>query len=309
MTYSSTHPSSSSRTWLITRAATGLGPALATAVLEAGDTLVATDPRPERLGALAARFGERVRVVGHDPADPAGAADAVRLAQQAFGRVDVVTANAGPADGAPIEETSLERFRAQVETTLLGVVSVTQAALPVFRAQRSGHFLHLAPAGSRAGGTPGLGAYQAATAAVAGFSEVLHHEVSPFGVRVTIVEPGAFRTPVDDEPPWPGQVGADYEPTVGRLVRHRRARAGSEPGDPARAARVLVDLVGMAHPPLRLLLGSDAVRSAERAARARAQEAEVWAEVSRSTDVRRSADAAGADRGLAPVLHLLAPAG
>jgi NAD(P)-dependent dehydrogenase (short-subunit alcohol dehydrogenase family) len=289
-------------TWLITGAGTGLGPELAAAVLEDGDTLVATDPRSDLLHHLAG--SDRVRVLGLDVADPTSATFAVRTALEEFGGLDVVAANAGAAESAPIEETRLDRFRAQVDTTLFGVVHVVQAALPVFRAQRGGHFLPIAPAGSRAGGTAGLGAFQAATAAVEGFAEVLHHEVAPLGVRVTIVEPGAFRSDADGGLPHLAGVGADYDATVGRLQRYRRAHAGAEPGDPARAARVLVDLVASEHPPLRLLLGSDAVRLAERSARARATEADLWADVSRSTD-----GAGGRGSGLASVLHLLAPVG
>jgi NAD(P)-dependent dehydrogenase (short-subunit alcohol dehydrogenase family) len=290
------------RTWLITGAGTGLGPELAAAVLASGDALVATDPRPELLASLADH--DRARVLDLDVADPDAATFAVRTALEEFGGLDVVVANAGAADTAPVEETTLDRFRAQLDSTFFGVVHVVKAALPVFRAQRGGHFLPIAPAGSRAGGTAGLGAFQAATSAVEGFAEVLHHETAPLGVRVTVVEPGAFRSDADGGLPHLTELGADYEVTVGRLQRYRRAHAGAEPGDPARAARVLVDLVAMEHPPLRLLLGSDAVRLAERSARARAQEADVWADVSRSTDV-----AGGRESGLASVLHLLAPAG
>jgi NAD(P)-dependent dehydrogenase (short-subunit alcohol dehydrogenase family) len=290
------------RTWLITSAGSGLGPALAAAVLDGGDTLVATDPRPERLRHLTRH--DRARILGLHVADPAAAESAVRTATEEFGRLDAVVANAGAAASAPIEQTSVERFRAQVEDTLFGVVHVAKAALPVFRAQGAGHFLPVVPAGGRAGGTAGLGAYQAGTSAVAGFAEVLHHEVAPLGLRVTIVEPGAFRAAADDGPAALVAVGPDYDATVGRLQRYRRAHRGAEPGDPERAARVLLDVVAMDRPPLRLLLGSDALRLAERAARARAQEADLWADVSRSTD---AADRRG--RGAASVLHLLAPAG
>jgi NAD(P)-dependent dehydrogenase (short-subunit alcohol dehydrogenase family) len=291
------------RTWLITGSARGLGRELAAAALEAGDAVVATARRPERLADLADRFDDRVRVVQHDVTDPAAAARAVDTAVEAFGRLDVVVNNAGYADSASIEEMTEESFRAQLETDLMGVFHVTRAALPVLRRQRSGHFLQISSIGGRVGGSPGLGAYQAAKFAVEGFSEVLHREVEPLGIRVTIVEPGALRTD------WAGSsmrlaaVGPDYQPTVGRMHERRRATDGHRSGDPARAARALVDVVGLEHPPLRLLLGSDALRLADRSARARAAEAEVWADVSRSVD----ATGAGV-RGLADVLHLAVPA-
>jgi NAD(P)-dependent dehydrogenase (short-subunit alcohol dehydrogenase family) len=291
------------RTWLITGSSRGLGRALAVAALEAGDAVVATARRPEALQDLVDEYGDRVRAVELDVTDPAAAAQAVRTAVTAFGRLDVVVNNAGYADSAPIEDMAEESFRDQLETDLFGVFHVTRAALPVFRQQRSGHFLQISSIGGRVGGTPGLGAYQTAKFAVEGFSEVLHREVGPLGIRVTIVEPGALRTDWAGSSMHLAEVGADYERTVGRMHAHRRRVDGQQPGDPARAARVLVDVVGLEHPPLRLLLGSDALHLAERSSRARAQEAAVWADVSRSTD-----SAGAGDGGLAAVLHLLVPA-
>jgi len=271
-------------TWLITGASRGFGRALTTAVLEAGHRVVATARHPEHLDDLAARYGERMRAVALDVTDAAAAARAVKEATGAYGRLDVVVNNAGYANSAPIEEMAEDDFRAQVETNLFGVVNVTRAALPVLRAQRSGVFVQFSSIGGRVGGTPGMGAYQAAKFAVEGFSEVLASEVAPFGVKVVIVEPGAFRTD------WQGSsmelhpVGPDYEETVGAINRYRAANNGTQPGDPARAARVIIDVVAADDPPRRLVLGSDAVTLARRAEEARAAETEKWAAVSRSAD-------------------------
>ena len=273
-----------SRTWLVTGSSRGLGRALSTAVLEAGDTLVATARRPEQLADLAERFGDRVRTVPLDVTDPSAVDAAVQTALDTFGRLDVVVNNAGHADSAPVEHTSEEAFRAQLETNLFGVVRVTQAVLPVFRRQGAGHFLQLSSIGGRVGGTPGLAAYQAAKAGVEAFSEVLHAEVAPLGIRVTIVEPGAFRTDWGGASMRLAEVGPDYAGTVGRVHDHRRQVDGRQPGDPAKAAQALLDVVAADQPPLRLLLGSDAVALAERSARARGRESAVWAGVSRSTD-------------------------
>ncbi|WP_149259874.1 oxidoreductase [Actinomadura sp. K4S16] len=272
------------RTWLITGASRGLGRHLTEAVLAAGDQVVATARRPEQLDDVVARFGERVRAVALDVTDPAAAVGAVKEATGAFGRLDVVVNNAGYANSAPIEEMAEEDFRAQVETNLFGVVNVTRAALPVLREQRSGVFVQVSSIGGRVGGTPGMGAYQTAKFAVEGFSEVLANEAAPFGVKVVIVEPGAFRTD------WQGSsmrlhpVGPDYEETVGAINRYRQANDGTQPGDPARAAQAVIDVVGADDPPRRLLLGSDALVSARRSAEARAAETEQWAGVSSSTD-------------------------
>jgi NAD(P)-dependent dehydrogenase (short-subunit alcohol dehydrogenase family) len=272
------------RTWLITGASRGFGRHLTEAVLNAGDRVVATARRPEQLGDLAARHGERMRAVALDVTDAAAAVRAVKEATASFGGLDVVVNNAGYGNSAPIEEMAEDDFRAQIETNLFGVVNVTRAALPVLRAQRSGIFVQFSSIGGRVGGTPGMGAYQTAKFAVEGFSEVLASEVAPFGVKVVIVEPGAFRTD------WQGSsmklhpVGPDYEETVGAINRYRRDNDGAQPGDPARAAEIIIEVIGAEDPPRRLVLGGDALDSARKAAEARAAETEKWAAVSRSTD-------------------------
>jgi NAD(P)-dependent dehydrogenase (short-subunit alcohol dehydrogenase family) len=272
------------RTWLITGSSRGLGRELAQAVLEDGDNAVATARRPDQLDDLVARYGGRIRAVGLDVTDPAAAHQAVATAAGEFGRLDVVVNNAGYATSAAIEDLPDEDFRAQLETNLFGVVNVTRAALPVLRAQRSGHIIQVSSIGGRVGGTPGMGGYQTAKYAVEGFSEVLSNEVRPLGITVTIVEPGAFRTD------WGGSsmrmlpVSAAYEPTVGEMNRYRRAVDGQQPGDPARAARIITEIARLDQPPLRLLLGSDALRIAGESAQARATEAAEWAAVSRSAD-------------------------
>ncbi|MFF0160417.1 oxidoreductase [Streptomyces sp. NPDC005263] len=271
-------------TWLITGASRGFGRALAEAVLDAGDLLVATARRPEQLADLVSRYGERVRAVALDVTDTAAAGEAVRAAVDAFGRLDVVVNNAGYANSAPIEEMAEDDFRAQFEANFFGVVNVTRAALPVLRGQRSGTFVQFSSLGGRVGGTPGMGAYQSAKFAVEGFSEVLANEVAPFGVRVVIVEPGAFRTD------WQGSsmelhaVGADYEETVGAMNKYRAENNGTQPGDPVRAADVLIDIVRHDDPPRRLLLGAQAVSMALQAGEARAAETRKWAEASGAAD-------------------------
>ncbi|HEY6758894.1 MAG TPA: oxidoreductase [Baekduia sp.] len=274
----------SSRTWLVTGSSRGLGREIAVAALEHGDQVVATARRPEGLAELVDRYGARVRAVALDVTDPAAADAAVRAAVDAFGRLDVVVNNAGYANSAPIEEMDPDDFRAQVDANFYGVVNVTRAALPVLRAQRSGTFVQLSSLGGRVGGTPGLGAYQAAKFAVEGFSEVLASEVAPFGVRVVIVEPGAFRTDWQGASMERHAVGADYAETVGAIHAMRDQTDGVQPGDPARGAEIIVEVVGDDAPPRRLLLGSDAVAAARTAGDRRAEELERWAGLSASAD-------------------------
>ena len=250
------------KTWLITGSSRGFGRELATAVLRGGDNVVATARKPEQLADLLDAYGDRVRTVA----------------------LDVVVNNAGYANSVPIEEMTDDDFRQQVDANFFGVVNVTRAALPILREQRSGCFVQFSSVGGRVGGTPGLSAYQAAKFAVEGFSEVLAAEVSPFGVKVLIVEPGAFRTDWQGSSMRRSSVGPDYEATVGAMNRYREDSDGTQPGDPARAARIIMDVVAAEDAPLRLLLGAGAVEMAEKSSRERAAEALAWADVSRSAD-------------------------
>jgi NAD(P)-dependent dehydrogenase (short-subunit alcohol dehydrogenase family) len=273
-----------SKIWLVTGSSRGLGRALTEAALAAGDRVVGTARRPEQLDDLATKYGDQLRAVALDVTDADAARAAVRTAVEEFGGLDVVANNAGYANSASIEEMADDDFRAQIETNLFGVVNVTKAALPVFREQRGGHFLQFSSIGGRVGGTPGMGAYQTAKFAVEGFSEVLNNEVRPFGVKVTIVEPGGFRTDWGGSSMQLADVHPDYESTVGELHRFRRETDGKQPGDPAKAALAILEIVGLDNPPLRLLLGTDALKSAESASTSRAAEATAWAHLTTSTD-------------------------
>jgi NAD(P)-dependent dehydrogenase (short-subunit alcohol dehydrogenase family) len=272
------------KTWLITGSSRGLGRELARAVLDDGDNVAAAARRPGSLDDLVARYGGRIRPVTLDVTDPVAAREAAQAAVAEFGSLDVVVNNAGYATSASIEDMPDEELRAQLDTNLFGVINVTRAALPLLRAQRSGHIIQISSIGGRVGGTPGMGGYQAAKYAVEGFSEVLSNEIRPLGIKVTIVEPGAFRTD------WGGSsmrilpVSEEYEPTVGEMNRYRRAVDGQQPGDPARAATIITEIARLDQPPLRLLLGSDALRIAGESAQARQAEAAEWAPVSRSAD-------------------------
>ena len=273
-----------SKVWFITGSSRGFGAELVRAVLAHGDRVVATARQPEQLRALVDGHEDRARTFGLDVTEPDAAIAAVEFAVGEFGRIDVVVNNAGYANSAAFEDMDPADFRAQVEANLFGVVNVSRAALPILRAQRSGVFVQFSSIGGRVGGTPGLAAYQAAKFAVEGFSEVLANEVRAFGLKVIIVEPGAFRTD------WMGssmtmyEPGPDYRDALGFMHELRRTSNGSQPGDPARAARIIIDVVDSPEPPRRLLLGSDAVELALASGAERDAEARQWADVSRSAD-------------------------
>ncbi|MFE9764591.1 oxidoreductase [Streptomyces sp. NPDC005808] len=272
-----------STTWLITGSSRGLGRALAEAVLAAGHQLVATARKPEQLDDLVLLYGDRVRAVALDVTDPAAARSAVRQAIDAFGRLDVIVNNAGYADVAAIEDFTEADFRAQIDTNFYGVVNVTRAALPVLRDQGSGHIVQISSVGGRVG-TPGLGAYQAAKWAVGGFSEVLAKEVASFGIKVTVVEPGGMRTN------WAGSsmstppVSDPYKPVIDPMVGFLSQADGTQPGDPARTAQAIIHVTEVDDPPVRLLLGSDAVAVAGAMAEQLAASDAKWREVSESID-------------------------
>ncbi|WP_219835674.1 oxidoreductase [Paenibacillus sp. R14(2021)] len=273
-----------SKVWLITGSSRGFGRELTKAVLAKGDKVVATARRREQLEFLVSEYGDQVRTFSLDVTDREAALSSVQLAVDEFGSLDIVVNNAGYANSVPIEEMTDEDFRAQIETNLFGVVNVTKAALPVFRKQRSGHFIQFSSVGGRVGGTPGMGAYQTAKYAVEGFSEVLNNEVKPFGVKVTIIEPGAFRTDWQGSSMVRPQVGSDYEGTVGAMNKLREEADGKQPGDPARAAQIIINLADQEQPPLRLILGAAALESVKKSAKERATEAEKWADLTRSAD-------------------------
>jgi NAD(P)-dependent dehydrogenase (short-subunit alcohol dehydrogenase family) len=272
------------KTWLITGSSRGFGAELVTAVLESGDAVLATARRPEDISQPAEEHRKRFRTAPLDVTDADAAAAAVGVAVSELGGLDIVVNNAGYANSGAIEEMDENDFRAQVDANFFGVVNVTRAALPVLRKQRSGTFVQFSSVGGRVGGTPGMGAYQAAKFAVEGFSEVLANEVKPFGVRVIIIEPGAFRTDWQGSSMRLHRVGPDYDQSVGEINRWREQTSGTQPGDPARAARIIVEAVRLEDPPRRLLLGAGAVTQARDAGAARAAELEQWAGLSASAD-------------------------
>ncbi len=272
-----------SKTWLITGSSRGLGLALARAVLAGGDRLVATARNPEDLGDLVTRHGDRVRAVALDVTDADAARAAVAMAVSAFGRLDVVVNNAGYANVGSIEHMADADFRAQIDTNFFGVVNVTRAALPVLREQRDGHVIQISSIGGRRG-SPGLSAYQSAKWAVEGFSEVLAREVAPLGIRVTIAEPGGIRTDWAGSSMHVDEVRDEYRATVGAFMDGVRKSPDGARGDPAKMAQVLLRIAAMPAPPLRLLLGGDAVFLADLTAKQRAAEDAKWRSLSVTTD-------------------------
>lgn len=272
--------------FLVTGASRGLGRSIVTAALAAGHQVVAGVRDVHALDDLIAgteptSASARLVSVALDVTDPDAARAAVRTAVGRFGRLDVLVNNAGYANLASIEDVDPADFRAQVETNLFGVVTLSQEAVHVMREQGSGHIVQVSSVGGRMS-TPGLGAYQTAKWAVGGFSSVLAKEVGPLGIRVTVLEPGGMRTDWAGSSMSVAPVRPEYEATVGVSARmHGGASIGAS--DPDLVAQLVLQVVAMDEPPLRLLVGPDAFEHGTTAGRALLAEDERNEALSRST--------------------------
>jgi NAD(P)-dependent dehydrogenase (short-subunit alcohol dehydrogenase family) len=285
-----------SRVWLITGCSRGLGRELAQAALAAGHRVVATARHARDLDFLPP--SDRLQLVAVDVTDPVAARAAVAVATSAFGRLDVVVNNAGSVVANSIEDLPEDEFRRMLEINFFGVYNVSRAALPVMHGQRDGHIIQISSIGGRCA-TPGLGAYQAAKWAVGGFSEVLAREVAPLGIRVTCVEPGGMRTDMFGLSMLAEPIAPDYQATVSAAIRAAFGRSDGARSNPTKVAQAILQLADQKRPPVRLLLGSDAVLAAATAAATRAEDDARWKELSVSTDYDRPGDFADTERAKA----------
>jgi NAD(P)-dependent dehydrogenase (short-subunit alcohol dehydrogenase family) len=272
-----------SKVWLITGSSRGLGRAFTEAALEAGHRVVATARNSRQLIDVVSKYGDSVRAVALDVTNEAQARYAIDAAIEAFGGLDVLVNNAGYGDVCPVEDTSLADFRAQIETNLFGVIIMTKAVLPYFRERGAGHIIQVTSIGGRIGPV-GRAPYAAAKFGVEGFSESLSKEVGPLGVKVTIIEPGGFRTDFAGSSTELREGRPEYDATVGATVRFQRDYDGKQPGDPAKAAAALLYIASLPDPPLRLLLGSDSYNAAEQSALQKLELDRKWKDLSFSTD-------------------------
>jgi NAD(P)-dependent dehydrogenase (short-subunit alcohol dehydrogenase family) len=272
-----------SKVWFITGSSRGLGRALTEAALAAGEQVAATARDVAVLGELQRTWGNQLLPLALDVTSQSQAKSAIERTIATFGRIDVLVNNAGYGNVAPIEDTTVEEFRAQIETNLFGVIIVTKAVLPFFREQGAGHVLQVTSIAGRVGPI-GRAPYAAAKWGVEGFSESLAREVGPLGVKVTIVEPGGFRTDFAGSSTDLREGRPEYDATVGATVRFQRDYNGKQPGDPAKAAAALLHLASLPEPPLRILLGSDAYNAAEKNELAKIEAGRQWKGLSYSTD-------------------------
>ncbi|OYQ28347.1 short-chain dehydrogenase/reductase [Pseudomonas mandelii] len=272
------------RVWLITGASRGIGAKIAAAALANGDAVVAT---ARDASSVTQRFGTQpaLLAVSLDVTNEAQGVTVAKAAIEHFGRIDVLVNNAGFGLLGAVEEASADEVRRVYETNVFGLLNVTRAVLPYMRAARSGHVINLSSVGGYASGA-GFGVYCSTKFAVEGLSEALHAELAPVGVKVTVVEPGYFRTEFlegNSLVESPSTI-ADYDSTAGEVRKIAKAVTLNQPGDPDKLAQTMITLVEAKKAPLRLLLGSDCVAAIEAKNVFVADELQTWREVSVSTD-------------------------
>jgi NAD(P)-dependent dehydrogenase (short-subunit alcohol dehydrogenase family) len=269
------------RVWLITGTSSGFGRAIADAALARGDSVVATARRTEALDDLVGQ--DRAQVLSLDVTDAAQREGVMAQALKRFGRIDVLVNNAGRTQVGAVEETTEEELRALFDLHFFAPVAVTRAVLPHMRRQGRGAIVQMSSVGGQVT-APGFGAYCATKFALEGLTETLRDEVAEFGIRTLIVEPGAFRTGLfRPGAAYESAAMPEYAATVGPTRAYVRDGDGAQPGDPAKAAQAIIDALDAEQPPLRLVLGADAIGNIERRWRALGEELATWRPLGEAT--------------------------
>jgi len=273
------------RTWFITGASRGFGALITKEALAAGDAVVATARNPAH---VTARFGDHPNLlaVALDVTHEAQAHAAAEQAVKRFGRIDILVNNAGYGLLGAVEESSGPEVEKLFGTNVFGLLAVTRAVLPHMRRQRSGHLVNISSIGGYRG-FHGWGAYGATKFAIEGLTEALALELAPLGIKATVVEPGFFRTDFLDDQSLSrtGIEIADYAETVGQMRSLMADANHAQPGNPAKLATAIIELVNAPNPPLRLPLGSDTVAAIEKKHAFVEGELKAWRDVAVSTDV------------------------
>ena len=274
-----------SKTWFITGASRGLGAAIARGALDAGDRVVVTARRRETVAEIFGEDSDTVLPLSLDVTDPAQIVAAVEAAVARFSRIDVLVNNAGYGHLGLFEETRPEDARVQFDTNVFGLFDMTRAVLPIMRRQRSGHVFNISSIGGLVGGESGS-IYCASKFAVEGFTESVAAEVKPFGIRMTIVEPGFFRTDFLDARSvrHADNPIADYAEASAAIRAFYDARSHNQAGDPTKLGQALVTLANAANPPVRWSAGTDAIVVVEGKAAGLKAELDAWRDLSASTD-------------------------
>ena len=269
------------RIWLITGASSGFGRAIAEAALARGDSVVATARSSDALGNLA----ERAHPVALDVTDPDQREAAVAESLELFGRIDVLVNNAGRTQVGAVEETKDAELHSLFELHFFAPAALTRMVLPHMRRQGGGAIVQMSSVGGQVT-APGFGAYCATKFALEGLTETLRDEVAGFGIRTLIVEPGAFRTGLfRPGAAYESKAMAEYADSVGPTRAYVRDNDGLQPGDPVRAAEAILTALDAEEPPLRLVLGADAIGNIDQRLRRLADELARWRSLGEATAV------------------------
>ena len=272
------------KAWLITGCSSGIGRALAQRVLERGERCVVTARDVASVADIAAPHGETALALALDVRDAAQRKEVLAKAAERFGALDVLVNNAGHGYSSAVEEGDDAQIRAMFETNFFGLAAMMRDVVPAMRARRSGRIVNVSSIGGLIGNI-GSGYYNASKFAVEGLSQALALEAAPHGIRVTLIEPGPFRTDFQGRSMQRAKerIGA-YADTVGARRAQQDKNLGREPGDPARAADAIIRVVEHPDPPLHLLLGANAVDRAREKLTSFLRSIDAWEAVSNGTD-------------------------
>lgn len=272
------------KVWLITGCSTGFGRALATEALAQGYRVAVAARKTEDVQDIVTAYPDTAIALKLDVTVPEQIKAAVATTLEKFNQIDVLVNNAGIGYFAAIEESEEAEVRRMFDINFFGLAKMTQEVLPQMRKQKSGHILNISSIGGLRS-FPGIGFYNASKYAVDGLSESLHKEVSPLGIKVTIIAPSGFRTD------WAGRSAKDtsikiddYATTAGENQATIRGYSGNQAGDPVRAAKAMINVTETEHPPLRLLLGAAALKGARIKVEELKHDFETWAAVSEAAD-------------------------
>jgi NAD(P)-dependent dehydrogenase (short-subunit alcohol dehydrogenase family) len=275
---------SNQRVWLITGCSKGFGRVFVEAILQRGERVFATARAPETLADLGATAPERFGCAALDVTDTASIDNAVAAAIERFGRIDVLVNNAGFGVVGPIEAISDEETRAIFDTNFFGTLNVTRAVLPHMRKQRSGHVIQVSSSHAWGAG-PGIGMYSATKCALEGASETMAREIEPFGIRMTILQPGPYKTDfLGSGLRRAGREIGDYAPVTRGIAEAVEANHLRQPGDPLGVAKAMFEVVESKQPPLRLLLGKIATERAKQKLEQVTAEFAQWEKVALEAD-------------------------
>jgi len=276
----------SNKTWLITGCSSGLGKAFAEEVLAYGYNAVVTSRNPKDIQDIVTDYPETALGLALDVTDKDQITNAVKQTKQKFGGIDILLNNAGYGFRGAVEEANEQEMHNLFDTNFFGTVHMIQAVLPVMREQRSGTIFNVSSIAGRFS-NPASGYYSATKYAIEGMSDALLKEVSPLGIKVIVVEPGAFRTDFAGR----SLTGAkkeisDYDETAGKRRKENDETHGTQPGDPKKAAQAIIKIEKEKQPPFRFLMGSDAIEIIQKELKQQMKELEDWKEISLTTDFK-----------------------